>query len=178
MPLFNVDVQKQQGNEFWSNVYHVDAADVTEALTRGQAIANIEKAVHGSDVNITAVRARRAGLIGAETAFAALNIACTYAASTMPLAVCARVVFGNGTSRPGIKYLRTAVNPTEVSQRTTIIPARLTTLQTNYCDPLLALPYLRDSKNRVVLTVKPAPNIANHQLRRGSKRKLQPVITP
>lgn len=177
--LYTVDVQKVWNGEYWTNVYHVDATGIADALSKGIEIANIEKAVLATDVTITAVRARPTGVVGGETAFSAVNIIGTLTTTgNVPLEVCVRVVFGNSTSRPGIKYLRAAVSSTDFATRKTLAAGRLTAVDTNYSTPIMAKTYLRDARGRAVLTVKANAQTSNHQLRRGSKRKAKAIITP
>lgn len=176
--LYTVDVQKAFGSESWTNVYHVDAIDLPTALAHGVAIANIEKTILWNGVAITAVRARPTGVKGAPSAFSAVNIVGTRSILLpTPLQVCVRVDFDNSTSRPGRKYLHCASDGQDCNGILTWKSSLNTSVDANYSGPLMALGYLRDARGRTLQGIKMAAAISYHQMRRGSRRKAQPVIT-
>lgn len=177
--VYQVDIQKiWAGSETWTNVYHVTAPDSAQAMTHANEIAQLEKAITASDVTINAIRVRpyptAPGAVGTVNT---VNIVGTGTSSTqMPLEVCARVIMSNGTTRASSKFLRAAVSSADFTDRKTLTSVARTRLMTNYVTPLLSKTYLVDVHGSLMPNMSVSDKIANHQLRRGSKRKAVPVI--
>jgi hypothetical protein len=169
--LYQVDVEKVIGSETWTNVYHVEASDVSAAQTAGNLIVAAERKVHFSSVIFTAMRVRLAGLHHAGTVFT-LNLAGTRTSAglLMPLFNVARLDFANGTARPARKYLRGGLGVSDVGAGYIITGAGLTAFGV-YASDILAIAAMRDPQGRSFTGVVLSPLVGMHQLRRGNRRK-------
>lgn len=177
--VYQVDIQKiYNGVETWTNVYHVTAPDQTQAMAHGVEIANIEKTIHSNDITINAIRVRPFPTAPGAVGFTnTVNIVGTASnTSPVPLECCVRVTMSNGTTRPSSKYLRGCIGVGDFSGRQNVGASLKTAINTNYCVPLAAKTYLVDVHGGLMPTMIVQTKVANHQLRRGSKRKAVPVI--
>lgn len=56
MAVFQIDIQKRLGNEFWTNRYFTDAAILAEAHVNAQTVMNQERSFHGDAVEFVSYR--------------------------------------------------------------------------------------------------------------------------
>ena len=56
MPLFQVDIEKRLGSEFWTNVYLLNADVLGTAVTFGGSVATAERGFHSDLVSFTRYR--------------------------------------------------------------------------------------------------------------------------
>jgi hypothetical protein len=182
MPTYQVDIEKSTFNSagntvFWTNVYHVQAADQATAVTRGNSIVTIEKTIHSVNVNYTKMRVRNVledGMSGTIVPLTGTG-GRTTPADYLPMYCTVRVDFSKATGRPNRKYLRTFIGEAD-QQNGTLLATYQTFITTNFTSPIVALGYVCDEAGRVV-TVGATQNLVQmRQMRRGSKRKVTPVI--
>lgn len=174
MALYQIDIEKINGTETWTNVYHADVADTAAALVVAGQIKDLERPVHAAAVTFVGARVRLAGPGHAGT-IGLYNQAGTRSVTgqLMPLFNCARVDFGNLTKRPARKYLRGNFGGSEL-QAGFVLPAALLTLLATYADGILAITSIRDAANRQLVSKAVISAVAMHQLRRGNRRS--PVL--
>jgi hypothetical protein len=182
MPTYQVDIEKSALNPagntvYWTNVYHVTAADQATAVTRGTSIVNIEKAVHAANTAFTKMRVQNVIPDGMSGSIIPLSGAGSRTTPSDFLAMfnTARVDFAKATGRPNRKYLRLFIGELETTSGV-LTAAFITTLTSNYLSPILALGYVCDAAGRVITSGAIALQVQMRQLRRGSKRRTTPVI--
>lgn len=177
MPLWSVDVEKKLGEEYWTNRYIVDAVDLEAADDVGDQIAEIEQNVHLQPVLLT--KRRTSDMLPGTDIFIVtpLNIfgARQPDSSMLPLFNVARVDFKAATGRPSRKFLRGVLMESE-TDFDTITPGGVNFIDLTYAQPLEGLPGYVDVDGQELLTGVVVPKIGMRQLRRGSKRRVTPII--
>jgi hypothetical protein len=177
MPLYRVIVEKYMpsANEYWSNVYHVVAADVGAAILAGEDYAAAERAILTPLAIITKVRVDDKTPDTDVGATSVLNLAGLRdfgGGTIMPLFVVARVDFTVlGGGRPSRKYLRGMLGELDVTF-TALSPTALSELAV-YAQAICTAS-ANDVDNQIFVSGAVWPQPAMRQLRRGSKKKLVP----
>lgn len=182
MPLFQVDIEKSfllnsVQTVYWTNVYHVNAADQAAATTAGLAIVEIERDVHYNSVIFTKMRARPA-VVGSLGNITSLNVTGDRAAAglqMLPLFNTIRVDFNTAVGRPSRKYIRGPIAETD-QDGGNLVSAMQTLFSTSFRAPLLALGSYVDVDGEAFVSGQVYVPVQMRQLRRGSKRKTTPVI--
>lgn len=182
MAVYQIDIEKSfvpstGATVYWTNVYHVEQASLSAAATAGVNIANIEKAIHQSNVSFTKLRARPYGVPGnVGTIVPLTGGGARTAVDSLPLFNVFRIDFAVAVGRPSRKYIRGPIG--EGDQASGLISSSIITspINANYINPLLALGYLVDTQGQPLLSGTAYPYVGMRQLRRGSKRKTTPVI--
>jgi hypothetical protein len=176
MALWQIDIQKQLGSEYWTNVYHVNVAGQAAAAAIAEVIAGIEQDVHLDIVTFTSYRVRPyppAGVPG--TVYPLGYNGQNPSGSYLPLWNTINVVFQAAQGRPSRKYLRIPV--VEVAQENGVLtPTYLASFQDNYATPLEAIPELVDVDSEGFGAIRVLSTVGMRQLRRGSRRRVTPVI--
>lgn len=182
MPLYQIDIEKTLGGEFWTNVYYVQQSDLSNANTDAGTIAGIEATFHLENVQFTKARIRTVaegdeifvtrplGFIGARD---------NSGGQLLPLFNVVRVDIGAITGRPSRKYYRGTLLSSDVQANGTIVEAYRAFVE-QQVDILLGsglngVP-LRDVDGEELTVSTAFQTIGMRQLRRGSKRRLQPVL--
>jgi len=187
MPLYEVAISKRLtvGNDFkrWSNVYHVEAADLGEALDFGQDIANIEQQIHKDYVLFSYANAREAvedpppGGTRPLTGFG--NIAGD-AATRLPNFNTVRCILGDDNGRPSQKYLRLPLEEAEVVDGI-LTAGVINDVQLNYLTDLINFAPLRSNSGDILTPASVIPGIQmrqqdwNRRTRVGFRRGWVPV---
>lgn len=181
MPVFQVDIEKQLGLEFWTNVYYVRGVDLAEAVTAGQVLANMEVQIHKPAVTITRFRTRTT-TVGDEvynTTTVGLIGEASAAGDYLPLFNTYNAVLSTPQGRPSRKYYRLPVSEGEqasglwiqgaaVNIAVSIDAARIQ-LQS------AGTPWV-DLDDQPILIVGYDRSVGMRQLRRGSRRRSTPVL--
>lgn len=174
MAVWRVTVEKfyPTAQEYWTNVYHVNAADMDAADTAADAIVQAERAITDNRVTITKSRVDD-GLpntaVWSTRIYNQLGTLDLNGADLMPLFVVARVDLEvQGGGRPSRKYLRATFSEGEATATTIhpVVQGRLA----NYAAALAAAGAC-DPQGQAVITGSPWPMPAMRQLRRGSKKR-------
>lgn len=175
--MLQVDIEKFWLGEYWSNRYIISATDVLAGSVIGAAIVAAERAVHLSMVQFTKYRCSDMvtgtdnfmtiplgvpGLRGADTA-------------ALPLFCVARVDFSSQSGRPSRKFLRLPIQEVE-QENGALVPTCIAMLNTLYVQPLVDLETFVGPQGENLTYGAVYPQVAMRQLRRGSKRKLVPII--
>jgi hypothetical protein len=178
MPVYQVTIQKQEGSEFWVNGYHVNEANMSVAALAGAEIVEAEKSLHLNYVNFVSMRISVPGpeQPNVYRIVPLSGVGGRAATGALPLTICARVLMLHGDGRPDAKFLRGVCNPSDIGSTRTWSSAFTTTVNNTYIAGLNGVEGLvrRDAESYQGFQL--VPLISNHQLRRGSKRKLTPVI--
>lgn len=178
MPLWNVDVEKKLGEEYWTNRYVVEEATIQAAVPLAEQITAWERAVHATGVTFT--KWRVSDRVPNTDVFItlALNQPGLWnpgAVEFLPLFNVVRVDFSTGVGRPSRKYLRCPI-PEGQQQDGTLIPSMITFVNNSYATPLATAAWYVDVDGEAIIQGQTWPFVGMRQLRRGSKRRLQPVI--
>lgn len=178
MPRFIADVEKELGGERWTNRYMLDAATLTEAHGICQTIAATERNIHSTEVNFKTARTRDDNPGSDVYAVTTLTGAGARTAGTsrLPLFNVARVDFMVEAGRPSRKYLRLPFYEGDVENG--MLETSLSIFIANeYAIPLVGLAGFVDVDGQAIIGQSVITSVAMRQLRRGSKRKLEPILT-
>lgn len=176
MPTYRLTVEKYMAalNEYWTNVYHVNAESGANTVPITDALVAAERQILSTQAIITKVSITLPGdgsgaVFGANT----YNLAgLLNTPNLVPLFVVARVDFTVGGSRPSRKYLRAALDE-GLMTHTTIDGSYLAVLNT-YAAAIVAVSGICDVDGQAIVAGSTKPSPAMRQLRRGSKKKLTP----
>lgn len=176
MALYQVVIQKSLGTEFWVNDYTVDASSADGARVKGLQIADLEKVIHHNDVLFTSMRVRLNINLGEQGTVYTLSFHGTggdygYA----PLFNVARIDMSPTLGRPGRKYLRLPC-PTASIVGGRWAQSSLDSINDAYCIPLQNLGGIVKPNGQVITVIRMNSVVGMRQLRRGSKRRLEPII--
>jgi len=177
MAVYRLTVEKfmPTQNEYWTNVYHVNADPGADSVPVSNALVAAEKQLLYTDMIITKVSVSIPGSgSGAVLGANVYNEAGVLIANVerFPLFVVARVDFTVASSRPSRKYLRGALAEPDVNFMTIVAPV-LTRLQT-YANAIAAIAGICDIDGQPIVNGAPKSAPTNRQLRRGSKKKVTP----
>jgi len=177
MTVYRITVEKFMAavQEYWTNVYHVNAQGGADTVPITNAIVAAERKVLSTaaivtKANITLPGAGSGSVLGANIYNQAGQIA--WGGEGMPLFVTARVDFTVAGSRPSRKYIRAFLAEDGVSF-TTLAASYLTILQT-YANDIVAVAGICDVDGQPLVSGAPKNYPQMRQLRRGSKKKVTP----
>jgi hypothetical protein len=176
LAVYQIDVEKVLGTEFWSNTYHVDVADLATAQARRSSIVLAERNFLNTPITIIRSRVRLAGPghVGTVNGENGVGVK-AWGGAKLPLFNCMRVDFVNGTARPARKYLRCGFAVSNVGSDFTFDSGTVADGNT-YAAAILAIVGICDPQGRPLTGGNAQARVAMHQLRRGNKRK--PILTP
>lgn len=175
--LLQIDIQKRLGAEYWTNVYYVDLPDLDAGVDAAVTIAEVEKSFHSQQVIFDKYRVSVYGPQNDNYITGPIGGSGEVTADQplMPLFCTLNVVFTAGMNRPGRKFYRVAWTRAAVADNFTWRSVErgiaLQALAT-----LLGDVPLQDRGGGLYGTLSIDERIGMHQLRRGSKRRTQPVI--
>ena len=176
-PLWQIDIQKRLAGEYWTNVYHCVASTPASAQFVADELVTLERGIHMGNVEFVSYRfaafpGPSEGTVIPIGAFGNGAIA-----SFLPLFNVMRVDFPATSGRPSRKYYRQPV--AEANQENGVwIPTALAGFQANFTN-FAATPVssqLVDVDGQLLQEGRISPSVGMRQLRRGSKRRLQPII--
>lgn len=174
MPIYQFDVQKHIGTEYWTNVYHAQADDDADALLISDEILNAELGIHYSNVDFDKTLVRPYPPVAGDFVERPHSIPGLRSGSAdLALFNVARLVFPATVGKAGIKMYRGALNEGDQEGIGAITEATRVFFETWGLAFKAAVPTL--CKADGTLLGAPTINLAvgMRQLRRGSKR---PVI--
>lgn len=176
--IFQIDIQKQLGGEYWTNRYHVEVATLEGALAIGQQVAEEERQSTISTVTFVSVRASVPGAENDDYIVQPLgyNGGTVTADPGLPLFVVARVIFSKGPGRPDVKYYKAMANIGAIADPFTWNQNFVTGLNTALCAELLEITPLVSADGTAYTSIQLDRRIGMRQLRRGSKKKETPII--
>jgi len=181
MAVYQVDIEKSYAPTagttiYWTNVYYVNAADSAAATTSGQSIVTLEKTIHSSLVSFTKMRIRQPSVLSqAGTIVVLTGTGSRATTQPLPLFNVFRIDFSVASGRPNRKYIRGPVLAGD-NNSGAVLSTTATTIVNSYITPLINMNVVVDKQGQPILTGALYPFVGMRQLRRGSKRKIAPVI--
>lgn len=168
MPLYRVITKKQWGQAQWGNRYWVVATNESDAVSKGQAILQLERANSSDLASFIGVQVGTAAADG-RTGQTYLNTGTVQGAAAfakdLPIECCARITFNPGIQQPGVKYYRFALNAAN-QDAGAIDSASVTALQT-FATNLIALGYIADALGGLYTSAAPDARVHTHQMYRA-----------
>lgn len=177
MTLYQIDVEKRFQTEYWTNVYHVNADTLSAASALADQIVAIEQSVHFSDVVFTKARTSTAAPNDTVYTTNTYNLAGLVGSTDdrLPLFNVIRVDFNVYGSRPCRKYLRCPVNEGIMGPAGSVSSGWISSMLANYVNPLVTLGIVSPNGSAIT-SGNVSPLVGMRQLRRGSKRRAQPIL--
>lgn len=176
-PYWQIDIQKRLGTEFWTNVYHVARSDQASAAAAAEFWVGIERSIHSVDVLFTSFRLSPFPGPSEGTIYPVGLAGTRPTADSLPLFNVLRVDFPAPTGRPSRKYYRLPIREGDQANGQFTSAAMtdfITQFDATFEDPDSA--GLIDIDGQLLVSATPMQTVGMRQLRRGSKRRLQPVI--
>lgn len=178
MALWFMDAEKKWQQEYWSNRYVIEAASLPAALTFAAAIRSIEHTCTANIATLTKYRVSSDNVGDDVYQIINDNEAGARAVDSFPLALFnrARIDFNTvGGGRPSRKYWCGPLVENDV-QGGVLEASYRNFIDTNYASALLSITGFVDVDGQAFSSASVFPDVAMRQLRRGSKRKLAPII--
>lgn len=182
MPVFQADIEKRVGREYFTNVYYVNAATIVEAAAASVRIAAFEQYFHKDAVVFEKARVRTPAEgddIFVNTPLGFLGLQVNQPAQQLPLFNVLRVDFGVATGRPSRKYYRVLLNESDI-ESANVAQALRDVVTLRYGEMVADLGGLGvqhvDIDGQLVVNCVPQIPIGMRQLRRGSRRRTQPIL--
>lgn len=178
MALWFMDSEKKFQQEYWSNRYVIEAASLATAVAFADAIRSIEHACTHTFVTLTKYRVSSDNVGDDVYQITNDNVAgaLTYSGSVLPLFNRVRCDFNTvGGGRPSRKYWCPALTENDVNGMV-LEASFIEFMEDNYVAPLLSITGYVDVDGQAFSSGSVFPDVAMRQLRRGSKRKLLPII--
>ena len=180
MALYKVDVEKLYNNEYWTNVYHIDAVSMVDAGIQMDAIVAFEASIHFVPVTITKARVSTVTPNDNQYITKVYNTPGTRDATGndfLPLFNVIRVdITDSGFGRPERKYFKLPVSEQMQNDGTlnnTIISEITAAFNALIANDDVAL---TGPNGESLVSATTFPKVGMRQLRRGSKRRLQPIL--
>lgn len=179
VPVAQIDIQKVMGNEYWTNRYLTDlAVGTSEVEALAMTIANAERLMLYSSVRIDKIRI--ATLTEGDDLFQTWDPNLVGARSTsgqfmLPLFNVVRIDFGAGLGRPSRKYLRGCLGEGDISGAT-LEPSFVTSYANPYGTTISSTAGIVDPQGSDLDGFSVSSAVGMRQLRRGSRRRTEPVL--
>lgn len=180
VPLYTCDVQKTQGGEYWTNRYVIEAGTIFEAQAQADLIPGAEQLFHTTNVTLDRYRVRPLTPGGDQYIIVALGASGAYNGGALdtqlPLFNCVRADLPVNLGRPSRKYYRTGLTegmvagPQLENAYRTVVDNALEGLRNTMAGSWV------DPDAQTILSVSVIPFVAMRQLRRGSRRRTEPII--
>jgi len=176
--VYQIDIQKVLGSEYWTNRYHVTAGSFTEALAAGEEIAQAERAQTLSSVTFVSLRASVPGPENDSYQVQPLGYSGGIGGGSisMPLFVVVRVTFSKGPGRPDVKYLKAMANNDSLQDPFNYKDSVVTGINNGYVALVFAVEGLCDAGGNSYVSASVDKRVGMRQLRRGSKKRDEPII--
>lgn len=177
MSLFVVDIEKSLNTEFWTNRYLVDVETLLAAKNAADALYLAEQKFHYSVVNFTRHRVR--DIDPQVDSFITTPLGGSGALTLpgtgyLPLYNTVRVDFPAGNGRPSRKYYRCPVPEQEQVNGVLVTGTLVNALNLGLSDMLL-VPLADPQATVIGLGIVQLP-VQMRQLRRGSRRRTEPIL--
>jgi hypothetical protein len=176
MATFQIDIEKNWTTEYWTNVYHVAATDLDDAKDQAELIIAVEQDIHNTAFTITKYRV--SPYPGpSEGSIVAVNAPGEGPSGDMlPLFNVIRVDFPAPVGRPSRKYYRNGL--TEAEQANGELSDTARDGYQAVVDGLTTNPdiHLVDVDGQVLGVGNVFKAVGMRQLRRGSRRRTEPII--
>ena len=115
MPLFQLDIEKRLGSEFWTNRYFMLGDTFSNTVTASEGVVNAERALHSTQVTFT--RYRVSDPTSTQYVIVPLNVAGLRATqgTLLPLFNTLRFDITAITGRPSRKYYRGVLGEDDIA---------------------------------------------------------------
>ena len=174
--VWEIAIEKSLGTEYWINVYHADVVTQAEAKQVGDEIVGVERGVTQIQVGFTKMRVRQISEIAQAGTVYPIGLPGAMADSIyLPLFVVARIDIAVPSGRPDRKFIKSPAPASLVTNGMWSAPAQ-NLYNGSYCTPLLAVENICDRSGQPYLSAAVSPVVGMRQLRRGSRKRTQPVI--
>jgi len=179
MPLFFMDSEKSSFNLFWSNRYCLEAADLAGAMLWAADIRVIERNCTSNFASLTKYRVSTA--LEHDDVYQIIEdnltgLRALDGGQLMPLFCRVNCIFNTvGGGRPSRKYWCAPLMETDQSFGD-LTPATITFFQEQYVNALLGVAGFVDIDEQPFISGSVKPRVGMRQLRRGSKKKHDPII--
>lgn len=179
MPLYSLDIEKELYGEYWTNRYILQTASMSDAITPANAIVQMELNCLLGNVNVT--RYRISDSDPATDTYiiipvGEIGVRPGVTSNGMPLFTVVRVDFPAPVGRPSRKYLRGVLAEQDQVSYGILDSPIITYVNDNYATLLGALEAFVDVDGQPLGAGQVWPRVAMRQLRRGSKRRTQPIL--
>lgn len=172
-----VDIQKRIGTEYWTNRYFLGVGSIGEAAGYVDEIVAFEKLLHSTEVIFD--RARVSDGIPGSDSYVIIPLSGTGGTSGsgahIPLYNTVRIDFGVGAGRPSRKYYRCGLGEGLLNGEVwdSLLMTDYQAAATAFVNGVV--PYC-DVDGQIIISATVMNQVQMRQLRRGSKKKTQPVI--
>lgn len=182
--LFQIDIEKNLGNEYWTNVYHVWAESLAVAVTASAQITAKEQLFHYNVVSFVKARVRTKQTgddIFSNYPIGAVGSVSLSTNQLLPLFNTVRVDWPTAQGRPSRKYYRGCLAEAYADADFTI-NSTLVTLVNNSLAPLCTKTvavdgyFLCDVDGQAILSAVTQKPVQMRQLRRSRRKRTQPVF--
>lgn len=184
MPVFQVDTEKALNGRNWSNRYLMIADTIESARVMSGEIIDAERTVTASQVTFTKWRVSAFGIDSPQYIVTPLNLPGLRVVTDMlPLFNVVRVDIFAGAYAPGRKYLHGCLGEQDQSSGL-LTQTAIDFFQTSYADIIVGVTTLivgsglPPDGQRAIESASVFREVGMRQLKRGSKRKTAPIITP
>lgn len=179
MAIWNVDVQKRLGSEFWTNRYIVRGTNIASAIITANAISEVERIAHSNLVTFVNHRVSDAG-VSEEYAITPLNVAGLRGETNLlPLFNTLRVDIAAATGRPSRKFYRGVLGEVDINGEAVLGNTAFTDLVNglvNLFSEIEGEDGLIDPQGTLFTGATLHPFVQMRQLRRGTRRRSTPVF--
>jgi hypothetical protein len=175
LSIYQVDIQKNLGTEYWTNVWHIDVADAAAAMAAALLLENAELGIHYSNVNFNKMLIRPYPVVAGDFVEVPLSIFGLRAGvADLALFNVARVVYIAASGKPGIKMFRGCLNEGDQEGVGEITDATRIYYET-WADLVHGdVPEMCKANGVLLGAGRINLNVGMRQLRRGSKRPILP----
>jgi hypothetical protein len=177
MPWWQIDIQKQLNTEYWTNVYHCASASQAAAKIVAEEIIILERQMHRQVVTFVSYRVAPYPGPSEGTIIPIGQPGLLTGTLHLPLFNVLRVDFPAPVGRPSRKYYRLPIGEDDQTDGNINEATRLTFQ--SYVDDFfttVASDSLIDVDGQVLSSGRVMKAVGMRQLRRGSRRRLLPVI--
>ena len=178
MARFQVDIEKSALGERWTNRYFVETSDITAATAAGNGLVAMEKSFHRNWVAFNTLRVRTTTVgddIYTITPLTGTGAVSGAVAAALPLFNVLRIDLGATSGRPSRKYYRGVLEEADQAGGA-LDPAAYYNAVSGLKPSSGAAPWWTWDGQELI-TVAPHKMVVMRQLRRGSRRRTQPILT-
>jgi hypothetical protein len=176
-PFWQVDVQKRLGAEYWTNVYHCARSTQESAKLFADGVITLEKLMHHNTVEFVSYRVAPYPGPAEGTIIPIGGFGTGGAGSYLPLFNVLRVDFPAPTGRPSRKYWRLPLEEASIINgdvEPTLVTAYQGHINNYFASPASA--GMIDVDGQLLVSGRVMAAVGMRQLRRGSRRRITPVI--
>jgi hypothetical protein len=177
MPHFLANIEKLIGAEKWTNVYYLQADDLTDAITAADQIIGIERNVLKSTVTVSHLLVSEREQPFRNYFSGARNLAGTVTPTSgelpLPLWNTVRCEFQpSNHGKPDVKQLRLPLYTDEIATIQTLNSTFRTGIQTSYVNQLVSLGFIEDDAGNAWVSGLARPEIFDRQLKKRRRKKV------